>query len=129
MRLHRLTVEAFGIYIRHLATDGLIAVQVSHKFLTFDPFVLAAAVAYGWTGGLATDRMTSEWSVAARDKARLAQAPLDEALKPLDTTGIRPWTDDFIDILRALRDGSDSEAGSDGVSGQAERPRDTVERP
>ncbi|MBN9516410.1 MAG: fused MFS/spermidine synthase [Alphaproteobacteria bacterium] len=127
--LHLLTVEAFGIYIRHLATDGLIAVQVSHKFLTFDPFVLAAAVAHGWTGGLATDRMTSEWIVATRDRARLAQAPLGEALKPLDTTGIRPWTDDFIDILRALRDGSDSEAGSDGVSGQAERPRDAVERP
>ena len=98
--LHLLTVEAFATYVRHVASDGLIAVQVSHKFLTFDPLVLAAAGALGWTGAGVTDDGMSEWIVAARDRARLQIPPLGGALKPVTAAEVRPWTDDFIDILR-----------------------------
>lgn len=98
--LHLLTVEAFATYIRHVAPDGLIAVQVSHKFLTFDPLVLAAVDALGWAGAPVVDEGMSEWVVAARDRARLQVPPLGRALKPVTTADVRPWVDDFIDILR-----------------------------
>lgn len=98
--LHLLTVEAFATYIRHVAPDGLIAVQVSHKFLIFDPLVLTAVDALGWIGGTVVDEGTSEWVVAARDGARLQVPPLGSALKLATTAEGRPWADDFIDILR-----------------------------
>jgi len=100
--LHLLTVEAFGLFIRHLVAEGLIAVQVSSKFLELDPLVVAAVQAYGWIGELATDGIVSSRVVAARDRERLARPPLAEVLTPVDTAGVRPWTDDFIDLLRAL---------------------------
>lgn len=100
--LHLLTVEAFATYLRHLTPEGLIAVQVSHKFLTFDPLVLASVGTFGWTGAAVTDEGMSEWIVAARDRARLQVPPLSSALKPVAAVDSRPWTDDFIDILRVL---------------------------
>lgn len=100
--LHLLTVEAFALYIRHMATDGVIAVQVSSKFLELDPLVVAALQAQGWAGELATDGIISTWIVGARERGRLARPPLAEVLTPVDTAGVRPWTDDFIDVLRAL---------------------------
>ena len=100
--LHLLTVEAFAIYIRHMAADGVIAVQVSSKFLELDPLIVAAAQAHGWTGELATDGVISTWVVAAQERRRLARPPLAEVLTPVDTAGVRPWTDDFVDVLRAL---------------------------
>ena len=84
------------------STVGMIAVQVSSKFLELDPLVVAAAQSQGWTGELATDGIISTWVVAARERARLVQPPLAEALTPVDTAGVHPWTDDFIDLLRAL---------------------------
>ena len=74
--------------------------QVSHKFLTFDPLVLAAVDALGWAGAPVVDEGMSEWVVAARDRARLQVPPLGRALKPVTTADVRPWVDDFIDILR-----------------------------
>lgn len=100
--LHLLTVEAFALYIRHMAPAGMIAVQVSSKFLELDPLVVAALQAEGWAGELATDGIISTWIVAARERGRLARPPLAEVLTPVDTAGVRPWTDDFIDLLRAL---------------------------
>jgi hypothetical protein len=100
--LHLLTVEAFGLYVRHMVAEGVIAVQVSSKFLELDALVAAAAQAQGWIGELATDGIISSWVVAARELERLARPPLVEVLTPIDTAGVRPWTDDFIDVLRAL---------------------------
>jgi hypothetical protein len=100
--LHLLTVEAFALYIRHMAAGGVIAVQVSNKFLELDPLVVAALQTHGWTGELATDGIISEWVVAAHERGRLARPPLGGALSMVDTRGVRPWTDDFIDLLRAL---------------------------
>lgn len=100
--LHLLTAEAFALYIRHMASDGVIAVQVSSKFLELDPLVVAAVRTQGWTGELATDGIISTWIVAAQDRGRLVRPPLAEVLTPVDAAGVRPWTDDFIDLLRAL---------------------------
>lgn len=100
--LHLLTLEAFALYVRHMASDGVIALQVSSKFLELDPLVVAAVQAQGWTGELAADGIVSTWVVAARERERLARPPLVEVLAPVDTAGVRPWTDDFIDVLRAL---------------------------
>lgn len=99
--LHLLTEEAFGTYIRHLAPDGVIAIQVSSKFFDFGRFVLAALAAHGWTGKFMTDG-TSDWVVAARNRARLDRPPLGQVLTSIDWTGTRAWTDDHIDVLRAL---------------------------
>ena len=100
--LHLLTVEAFAAYTRHVADDGILAINVSNKFFDLLPFVQAAATAQGWRAMLAVDGLMSDWVVLARDVERLRQAPLGKALVPLEATSVAPWTDDHADVVRAL---------------------------
>ena len=40
---HLLTIEAMQVYLRHLKTDGLLAVNISNRYLDLRPVVAAAA--------------------------------------------------------------------------------------
>ncbi|CAN5868161.1 fused MFS/spermidine synthase [soil metagenome] len=98
--LHLLTAEAFAVYIRHMAPEGVIALQVSSKFFDFGRFVIAALATHGWIGGLVAND-TSDWIIAARQAVRLQLPPLGGELRQVDGAGTRAWTDDHIDVLRA----------------------------
>lgn len=100
--LHLLTVEAFALYARHVAYDGIIAMNVSNKFFDLLPFVHAAAAAHGWHGMLAVDARVSDWIVLARDAETLRRPPLGQALVALEPLSVGPWTDDRADVVRAL---------------------------
>lgn len=100
--LHLLTVEAFAVYARHMADDGIIAMNVSNKFFDLMPFVHAAAATHGWHARLAVDGRLSDWIVLARDVESLRRAPLGQVLVPLEASSVTPWTDDHADVVRAL---------------------------
>jgi hypothetical protein len=114
---HLLTREAFSLYGRVLAPDGVIALHVSNKYLDFVPVVERLAADGGWMAlrGLDGDvpaefaRSPSEWMVLSRSlegiKAIYAAPTSDRwQWQPCaEEPSGRPWTDDHTAVAEALR--------------------------
>jgi len=113
--LHLLTLEAFRIYLRTLAPDGVIAVHISNRHLDLEPVVAAMAERLRLAGRIKRytapedappPRLTKSSHVAilARDEAALRALGLDAgwaALGPPDR--VQVWTDDHASIVPVLR--------------------------
>ncbi len=108
--VHLLTYEALTVYRRHVKPGGVIAFHVTNRYLDLVPVVARLAEAQGLHAVLiASERegnldSTSDW-VLVSDSAAALEAPLiAEAAKPaLSRPGSPPWTDDFNNIVRALK--------------------------
>jgi hypothetical protein len=111
--VHLLTVEAIRLYARLLSPRGVLAVHVSNQNLDLTPVVesnlaripgLAGMYAQGESGGGA---IRSQVILIARDETLLAPALTWPRSRRLDSPAVRPWTDDYSDIispfLRRLR--------------------------
>ena len=117
--MHLLTSEAFAVYRRALAPNGLLLVHISNRYVRLEPVLAGAAQAGGWTSAVrdyhASDddmkhnRATSLWVALSHDPAAIAQlAARSQAegnpWRPLDRrTGFNAWTDDHASILPLLR--------------------------
>jgi len=106
---HLLTREAFGVYLRHLAEGGALAVHVTNRYLDLKPVVRGAAAALGlhaehvpsFGQGLL---WSSDWMVVTRALALLEDEVVSAAtLPPLPHTGAVVWTDDGSDLLGVLK--------------------------
>jgi SAM-dependent methyltransferase len=107
---HLLTLEAFEIYLRHVKTDGILAVHVSNRYLDLSMVVKAA------TRHFSLDNLyiaahpdptptgtPSVWVLVARPEAKLAERARGISLED-ESLKVEPvlWTDDrnnIIDIL------------------------------
>ena len=107
--VHLITLEALQIYERHMKADGVIAFHVSNRFLDLKPVVQMIAEKRGlhvaWVRDSYDDgSTTSDWVLLSRDGTQFLKAEI------LDGTFIIPpepnrrvWTDDFNNILQALK--------------------------
>ena len=111
--LHLLTNEAFEVYLRALAADGLLVIHISNRFIELEPVLAAAARRHGLYAEVRDDNPAdrvlytpSSWVVLARSPARLARvkalAP-DKPFNPLLPPAEQPWTDDHASILPYVR--------------------------
>lgn len=114
--MHLLTREAFGVYARRLAPDGVLMVHVSNRFLKLEP-VVAATKAWGWhlavrdyqPGEADKDHAYSHsyWIALTRDPAvltALMSATGREKWEPVPAVaGFSGWTDDYASILPLIR--------------------------
>jgi hypothetical protein len=106
---HLLTREAFGIYVRQLASDGVLLANVSNRHLAVDRVVRAAARAHGLACEVVETPADAQnfvskvrWAVMARDPAALAQ--LLEGLPPAAASGEDVlWTDARTSLWSILR--------------------------
>jgi SAM-dependent methyltransferase len=109
--LHLLTREAYEIYFRALAPDGLLLVHISNRFVDLEPVLAAQARARGVAAAIRHDRTTAEsltssdWVVFARDPARLADltGASKVSWQPLRRPTETVWSDDYASILPHLR--------------------------
>ncbi|MEZ5993517.1 MAG: fused MFS/spermidine synthase [Planctomycetota bacterium] len=106
--VHLLTLEAFEIYTRQIAPDGLIAVNVTNHNLDLQPIVAAAAGHYGWSWKLVegrdeaqTGQLYSAWMLLSSE-ASVVDRLLPGELNP-PTRELPAWTDDFSNLFRILR--------------------------
>jgi spermidine synthase len=113
---HLLTREAFALYGRKLADDGVLALHVSNKYLDFVPVVEAVAADGGWMGLVARDvdvgfdaaRIPSEWISLSRSldsvKAIYGRPTSGQwTWRPFaESTSRSPWTDDRTAVIEAL---------------------------
>jgi spermidine synthase len=104
--IHLLTREAFAIYLRHLAPEGVIAVHISNMHFDLRPVVDADAdahrLAIASVRALPTSYggFGSHWELLSRSREALGARWLrQEAERP--STRRNLWTDDHASLLRA----------------------------
>ncbi len=127
--IHLLTREALGLYLAKLADGGGVIAHISNRNLVLSGIVANLAVDAGLVGRqqrhITTPQQKSEnailsshWVVLARASADLSMLAGDARWRPLEPdSGAGLWTDDFSNILTALRwrlSASPSRPGEDG---------------
>jgi hypothetical protein len=109
--VHLMTIEALRLYLDKLAPTGLLAMHVSNRHL--DLVAVAGALAGAVPGihaALADDRVpdksldraSSHVVFVAKAPQALAAIMSRPFMGPLPASQMRPWTDDYSDILKAL---------------------------
>jgi len=106
--MHLLTREAFELYARHLNPDGVLAVNVSNRYLTLAPVVKQSAAAIGMqarvvdtVGDAARIYYGATWVLASRSAEIFSRTSMRTA-KPIAQT-LPVWTDDYSSIYRVIR--------------------------
>jgi hypothetical protein len=109
--VHLLTREAMALYFRQLKPDGVLAAHISNKYLNLQPVFLSAAE---WLGksAVSIDSKSEEqnavyravWVLVSSRQDFFGKAEIRELAKPLDNRpGLRPWTDDYSNLLSVLK--------------------------
>ena len=109
--VHLLTLEALAVYRRHMKPGGIIAFHVTNRYLDLVPVVARLAAATGMRALLIAQNSdggsisSSDWVLLSDSAGALAAPLIAAAAKPLRSgpTGPPPWTDDFNNIVRALK--------------------------
>src|SRR5262249_33984179 len=114
MPVHLMTREALRLYLAKLAPDGVLVINISSRYFNLRPVLAALARDLGLvTLGRHDDdvpieeqvngRLSSNWVVMARRPEDLGALASDAQWKRLDDSRRRAWTDDFSDIVSALK--------------------------
>jgi len=108
--VHLITHEAFSTYFRHLKPDGILAVNISNRYLGLEPVMAQAAAHLG--------KVALEFSYEGADEDFLCfgctwALIMDTAasLRPEFASGevlhadgrFREWTDDYSNLLGILK--------------------------
>jgi hypothetical protein len=107
--VHLLTAEAFGIYLRHVAPKGVIAVHISNLHFALRPVVDAIADKYRLTAVAIDSRQRldrSVWVLLSRDPEALKADKIRKAALPPDSRRIL-WTDERASLFEVWLIGID----------------------
>ena len=109
--VHLLTLEAVQMYLERLRPDGLLAFHVSNRYVDLEAVLGRTARTLELEGRVRYDegdgtraRMGSRWVVLAESVEALGPLSADQrwtGLRVEERGGV--WTDDYSNILRALR--------------------------
>ncbi|HXC94570.1 MAG TPA: fused MFS/spermidine synthase [Edaphobacter sp.] len=109
--LHLLTTEAFALYKRHLAPNGIIAVHVSNQYLNLAPEIAQQAIASNMQSRLvespgddATGSYRSTWVLVTNSSMFFSRPEISPLVAETPITpGLRPWTDDYSSLLPVIQ--------------------------
>jgi len=108
--VHLLTREAIATYLHQLKPDGVLALNISNRFLNLTPLAGQIAHAFNLHGGIVIDRPSepiyddSDWVLLSRGDKVLSQPEITAHLKSLDgQRSIRLWTDDYSNLFQLIR--------------------------
>ena len=108
--VHLLSREALRLYMKHLSPGGVLAMHVSNIHLQLAPVVERVAGSLGLHTRLVVEKKNkdplqsaSEWVLIARDEEPFAHPALSGSVEPLLASNLRPWTDDYNNLLQVLR--------------------------
>ena len=112
--VHMITREALAIYLAKLAPDGVVVFQITNQFIDFVPVLSRLAADAGLAAFMPGPRLEiqfderlaalpSRWVAMSRDPKRFDKLVAAEGWKPLPPAAGKPWTDDFSNVLGALK--------------------------
>jgi hypothetical protein len=106
--VHLLTREALALYLRKLAPEGILAFNITNRYLRLEPVLRALAADAELTALAQSDthlegspgKAASAWVVLARRPETLSRVAADNRWKPAsEEAGRAVWTDDFSNLL------------------------------
>jgi len=109
--VHLVTQQALDLYLSKLAEGGMMAFHISNRSLDLKPILADLAesrnlMCIGFDD-VKPDSLEgkdpSQWVVMARAAPEISNLSINSQWKRLNATGARVWTDDFSNILRAIR--------------------------
>jgi spermidine synthase len=111
---HLLTREAVASFMAKIRPSGALIIHISNQFLDLAPVIAAIADDAGLAGfvgerapdvsGMAKLYSESRWVALARDPAVLSALGAVDGWNKLDAIpGARLWTDDYVDVLSAIK--------------------------
>jgi hypothetical protein len=109
--MHLLTLEAMGIYRRKLRPDGLMAFNISNRYLDLLPVFRTLSDELGWAAryrynvaSAGSLEVASIWVVLAKNAGSIA--PLDQSglwkTLPPEHGNLYRWTDGYTNLLGIL---------------------------
>ncbi len=113
--LHLLTREAVAIYRKHLRPGGALLFHISNRFVDLQPALARLALEENLHARMVIDTpegsknddsplMDSDWVLMAEDPSWFKSPKLEEESEPLrEAMRGRAWTDNFNNILSAIR--------------------------
>jgi len=107
--VHLITLEAVGVYLRHMTPRGVIAFHVSNRFLDLKPVLLAIAERHGLEYAFVHETSddgstTSDWILLTRHKPLILRQEIVAATEPVaPQPGWRLWTDAYNNILQVWK--------------------------
>jgi hypothetical protein len=104
---HLLTREAFALYCAHLAPNGILAVNITNRYVDLEGVVRGEAAAYGRGALVVASPADPElatrpavWVLITANRSALAQL---EPAAASPTARPRLWTDEYSDLFGVLR--------------------------
>jgi spermidine synthase len=109
--MHLLTREALASYIRHLEPDGILAFNMSNRHVDIKPVLKQHAEHYGYEFAYVpnwdddeTGVYGASWGLVSNNDAFWDDWVVEELRDESEIdTSIRPWTDDFTNLLAVLK--------------------------
>jgi hypothetical protein len=112
--VHMITREAVALYFQKIAEGGVLMLHLTNQYLDLTPVLVSIAVdlklapmvpgpRFFLPFGERYAQMESHWMAIARKPADLAALATQEGWKPAEGGVNRPWTDDYSNILQALK--------------------------
>ena len=109
---HLLTVEAIAGYLRLLKPEGVVVLHLSNRNLEITLPAEAAAAALEAPAlhqiyierrdAASMSESSTEALIVGKSEAALAPYRQDPRWRTLEATGVRPWTDDYVNLFGAL---------------------------
>jgi hypothetical protein len=108
--IHLLTRECFAVYGRHLCPDGIIAVNVTNRFLNLPPLIRTLGELDGFSVASVNSSADSkngffkaDWVLLTRNKRFLNNTTLRNRFVTLPPATVRPWTDDYASLWSLIK--------------------------
>jgi hypothetical protein len=111
--VHILAVEAYRTYLRHLNANGILAINITNRYLNLAPVVAEAASANGFSGIVVDDDggdesfySASTWVLLSRSAALFDDPNFYDKFfisKLQRRPSFRGWTDDYSNIIQILQ--------------------------
>jgi len=113
--VHLITHQAVSLYLDKLAQNGILAFNISNRYLDMEPILGPIAEDLGMVcrcnhdlelsgEEIADGKLASIWVVMARHSEDLGKLVDNPAWKPIEADPDAPvWTDDFCNILSVLK--------------------------
>ncbi|MDX9991595.1 MAG: fused MFS/spermidine synthase [Anaerolineales bacterium] len=112
--VHLVTREAFELYLRHLAPDGVLIVQITNNHLNLRPVIWQIGQELGLSVALFNilqipadhpEAFPSQFIALSRDPAYFDAPEIAAAADRMENfeTSIRLWTDDYSNLFQVLK--------------------------
>jgi hypothetical protein len=106
--VHLLTKQALELYFRHLRPGGMLAINVTNKYLDLPAVVQALAQdahKHVLLISNAADRFNAiyqaDWAIMSEQQSALSE--LQRFNHPAKTPSVRPWSDDYSNLFQILK--------------------------